>query len=332
MVGADFAIDLGTANTVVWARRRGIVLREPTLVAMDIRSGKVISAGTQAYQTVASAKTPAQLQRPLDGGAVTDFAMTASMLRLLFERLGVSRFSRTRLLISVPSGVTPVERGALRDAAKQAGAGKVFLIEEPMAAAIGAGLPVQDPVGSMVVDIGGGSTEVAVISLGGVVVSKSVRVGGFDLDHAVQTWVRDHFDIAIGDRTAEELKIALGRAFPAPRSNAAEVTGRDLETGLTRTVLIESEQVRVALERSAAAIAGVVIDTLSECPPELAQDVMQQGILLVGGGALLEGLDQRIEAETQVTVTVADTPLDAVVVGAGAAIDAEWDLGSVFGA
>ena len=331
-MGADFAIDLGTANTVVWARRRGIVIREPTVVAMDVRSGKVIAAGDAAYETVATARRPAQLERPLDGGAVTDFAMTARMLRLLFDRLGIGRFSRTGVLISVPTGVTPVERDALRDAAKQAGAGKVYLIEEPMAAAIGAGLPIQDPVGSMVVDIGGGNTEVAVISLGGVVVSKAVRVGGFDLDQAVQAWVRDNFDIAIGDRTAEELKIALGRAFPMPDGAAAEVRGRDLESGNARTVRVESEQIRVALDKPASAIAGVVIDTLSECPPELAQDVMGQGILLVGGGALLQGLDQRIEAETQVEVRVADDPLDAVVTGAGASIDADWDLGTVFGA
>ncbi|WP_370323880.1 rod shape-determining protein [Euzebya sp.] len=331
-MGADFAIDLGTANTVVWARRRGIVLREPTVVAVDIRSGKVIAAGNAAYERLSSADSPAQLERPLSGGAVTDFSMTASMLRILFDRLGVGRFSRSRLLITVPAGVTPVERGALRDAAHEAGAWKVYLIEEPMAAAIGSGLPVQDPVGSMVVDIGGGNTEVAVISLGGVVVSKAVRVGGFDLDAAVQEFVRDHFDIAIGDRTAEELKIALGRAFPAAPVDVAEVRGRDLETGLTREVRVDSEQVRIALERPATAIAGAVIDTLSECPPELAQDVMSQGILLVGGGALLRGLDQRIAAETQVDVGVATDPLDVVIIGAGAAVDADWDLEAVFSA
>lgn len=331
-MGADFAIDLGTANTVVWARHRGIVLREPTVVAIDIRSGKVIACGSSAYERVATATRPAQLERPLDGGAVTDFSMTTSMLKIIFDRLGISRFSRSRVLISVPAGATPVERGALRDATKQAGASKVYLIEEPMAAAIGAGLPVQDPVGSMVVDIGGGNTEVAVISLGGVVVSKAVRVGGYDLDQAVQEWVRDHFEIAIGDRTAEELKVALGRAFPQTTSDAADVKGRDLASGLTRTVRIDSEQVRVALERPTSAIAGAIIDTLSECPPELAQDVMGGGILLVGGGAMLRGLDQRIAAETHVDVVVADNPLDAVVTGAGAAVDADWDLGTVFSA
>jgi rod shape-determining protein MreB and related proteins len=331
-MSGDFAIDLGTANTLVWAHRRGIVLREPTVVAVDVRRGDVIASGARAYDAVAAASQPAQLERPLDGGAVTDFALTTGMLRLLFERLGITRFSRSRILVSVPAGVTPVERQALRDAAREAGAWKVYLIEEPMAAAIGAGLPVQDPVGSMVVDLGGGNTEVAVISLGGVVVTKAIRVGGFDLDHAVQEWVRDHFDIAIGDRTAEELKMALGRAFPSSPAAVAEVQGRDLESGLTRSVRIDSEQVRVALERVTAAITGVVIDTLSECPPELAQDVMSRGILLVGGGALLGGLDQRIEADTQVTVRVADAPLDAVVVGAGAAIDAEWDLGALFSA
>jgi rod shape-determining protein MreB and related proteins len=329
-MSGDFAIDLGTANTVVWAHRRGIVLREPTIVAVDHRSGKVISAGAMAYETVRTSRRLAQLERPLTGGAVTDFTMTASMLKLLFERLGITRFSRSRVLISVPSGVTPVERQALRDAARDAGAWRVYLIEEPMAAAIGAGLPVQDPVGSMVVDIGGGSTEVAVISLGGVVVTRAVRVGGFDQDHAVQEWVRDQFGVAIGDRTAEELKIALGRAFPSSPADRAEVRGRDLETGLTRTIELDSEQVRISLERPTAAIAAAVIDTLSDCPPELAQDVMHGGILLVGGGALLRGLDERISAETQVAVTVADNALDAVAVGAGAAIDADWDLGALF--
>ncbi|CAN5210844.1 rod shape-determining protein [soil metagenome] len=331
-MSGDFAIDLGTANTLVWAHRRGVVLREPTIVAVDHRSGKVIAAGAQAYETVRTARRPSQLERPLTGGAVTDFSMTASMLKLLFERLGVTRFSRSRILISIPSGVTPVERQALRDAARDAGAWKVYLIEESMAAAIGAGLPIQDPVGSMVVDIGGGNTEVAVISLGGVVVTRSVRIGGFDLDRAVQEWVRDHFGVAIGDRTAEELKIALGRAFPSSPAERAEVRGRDLDTGLTRTIDIDSEQIRVALDKTTAAIAAVVIDTLSDCPPELAQDVMHGGILLVGGGALLRGLDERIHAETQVKVAVAEQALDAVVLGAGAAIDADWDLGTLFSA
>jgi rod shape-determining protein MreB and related proteins len=330
-MSGDFAIDVGTATTLVWARRRGIVLREPTVVAVDLRRGGVIAAGARAYEAVRAASTPAQLERPLDGGAVTDFALTAGMLRLVFERLGITRFSRSRVLLTVPAGVTPVERQALVDAARQGGAWRVHLIEEPMAAAIGAGLPVQDPVGSMVVDVGGGNTEVAVISLGGIVVSKAVRVGGFDLDRALQEWVREHFDTAIGDRTAEELKVALGRAFPEPPPEVAEVQGRDLETGLARAIRIDSEQVRVALERGTTAIAGAVVDTLAECPPELAQDVMARGILLVGGGALLRGLDRRIAAETQVEVRVAEHPLDAVVKGAGAAVDADTDLAAVFG-
>lgn len=331
-MSGDLAIDLGTANTIVWARRRGIVLREPTVVSVDARSGKVTAAGLAAYEAVRTASRPAVLERPLSGGAVTDFVMTSRMLRLLFERLGISRFSRARVLISVPSGVTNVERSALRDAAKQAGAGKVYLIEEPMAAAIGASMPVEDPVGSMIVDIGGGNTEVAVISLGGVVVSRAVRVGGFDLDLAIQDWVRQSFGIAIGDRTAEELKMALGRVYPSARPQRAEVKGRDLESGLSRTVEIDSEQIRVALDRHAAAIVSCIVDTLSDCPPELAQDVMTGGILLVGGGAMLGGLDDLISSITQVKVRVADKPLDAVIQGAGAAIDADWDLGSVFAA
>lgn len=331
-MSGDLAIDLGTANTIVWARHRGIVLREPTVVAVDARSGKVTAAGLAAYEAVRDANRPAVLERPLAGGAVTDFVMTSRMLKLLFERLGVSRFSRSRVLISVPSGCTGVERDALRDAASQAGAGRVYLIEEPMAAAIGAAMPVEDPVGSMVVDIGGGNTEVAVISLGGVVVSRAVRVGGFDLDHALQEWVRDVHGMAIGDRTAEELKIAVARVFPTATPTRAEVRGRDLESGLSRTVEVDSEQIRVALDRQAATIASCVVDTLSDCPPELAQDVMSGGILLVGGGAMLGGLDELISAVTQVKVAVADNPLDAVINGAGAAIDADWDLGSLFSA
>ncbi len=331
-MSGDLAIDLGTANTIVWARHRGIVLREPTVVAVDARSGKVTASGLAAYEAVQRSTRPAVLERPLSGGAVTDFVMTSRMLRLIFERLGVSRFSRSRVLISVPSGCTGVERAALRDAAGEAGAGRVYLIEEPMAAAIGSSMPVEDPVGSMVVDIGGGNTEVAVISLGGVVVSRAVRVGGFDLDQALQDWAREAHGMAIGDRTAEELKIAVARVFPSAAPTRAEVRGRDLDSGLAKTVLVDSEEIRIALDRQAAAIARCVVDTLSDCPPELAQDVMNQGILLVGGGALLGGLDELIAAVTQVKVAVADNPLDAVINGAGAAIDADWDLGSLFSA
>ncbi len=331
-MAADLAIDLGTATTLAWSRGGGVVLREPTVVAVDPRGGKVHAAGRQAFEAVRASEGALVIERPLSGGAVTDFTMTARMLRLLFERLGVTRFSRARVLLGVPAGCTNVERQALQDAARQAGAGRAYLLDEPLAAAIGADLPVHDAVASMVVDCGGGNTEAAVVSLGGVVTSQTVRVGGYDLDVALQDWVRTAHGIAIGDRTAEELKIAIGSAFPQPTAEHAEVRGRDLESGTTRTVTVEADEVRTAIERPVTAIVGTVLDALSECPPELAHDLMEKGMLLVGGGALLRGLDQRISAEAQVAVTVADHPLDAVVRGLGSALEVTERLAEVYGA
>ena len=326
----DLAIDLGTANTLVWIRGRGIVLNEPTVIALNQRNGDVLAMGKEAYSMIG--RTPGHIiaERPLRGGAITDFDMTARLLQLLLERVGVRRMSRTRVLICVPSAITEVERRAVIEAAQQAGASQAFLMEEPMAAAIGAELPVQEPLGNMVVDVGGGTSEVAVISLGGVVAVKAVRVGGFDLDAAIQSYVRREYAVAIGERTAEQLKVAIGSAYPQAEEPRAEIRGRELSTGLPKVVLVSAESVREALDDAVSAIVGAVIDTLSVCPPELTQDILDRGIWLVGGGALLRGLDARISHETQIAVNVVDQPLEAVVTGAGTTIESFNDLRHLF--
>jgi rod shape-determining protein MreB len=326
----DIAIDLGTANTLVWIRGRGIVLNEPTVIALNQRNGDVLAMGKEAYSMIG--RTPGHIiaERPLRGGAITDFDMTAKLLQLLLQRVGVRRMTRARVLICVPSAITEVERRAVIEAAQQAGASQAFLMEEPMAAAIGAQLPVQEPIGNMIVDVGGGTSEVAVISLGGVVACKAVRVGGFDLDAAIQSYVRREYAVAIGERTAEELKVAIGSAYPQASEPRAEIRGRELSTGLPKVVLVEAEAVREALDDSVSAIVSAVTDTLSVCPPELTQDVLERGIYLVGGGALLRGLEARISHETQISVNVVDQPLEAVVTGAGMTIEAFEDLRHLF--
>ena len=326
----DLAIDLGTANTLVWIRGRGIVLNEPTVIALNQRNGDVLAMGKEAYSMIG--RTPGHIiaERPLRGGAITDFDMTARLLQLLLERVGVRRMSRTRVLICVPSAITEVERRAVKEAAQQAGASQAFLMEEPMAAAIGAELPVQEPLGNMIVDVGGGTSEVAVISLGGVVAVKAVRVGGFDLDAAIQNYVRREYAVAIGERTAEQLKVAIGSAYPQANEPRAEIRGRELSTGLPKVVLVSAEAVREALDDAVSAIVGAVTDTLSVCPPELTQDVLDRGIWLVGGGALLRGLDARISHETQIAVNVVDQPLEAVVTGAGTTMESFNDLRHLF--
>ncbi len=326
----DLAIDLGTANTLVWMRGRGIVLNEPTVIALNQRNGDVLAMGSQAYSMIG--RTPGHIiaERPLRGGAITDFDMTAKLLQLLLQRVGVRRMSRTRVLICVPSAITEVERRAVVEAAQQAGAAQAFLMEEPMAAAIGAGLPVQEPLGNMVVDVGGGTSEVAIISLGGVVAVKAVRVGGFDLDAAIQNYVRREYAVAIGERTAEQLKVAIGSAYPQAEEPRAEIRGRELSTGLPKVVVVGAEAIREALDDSVSAIVGAVTDTLSVCPPELTQDILDRGIWLVGGGALLSGLDARISTETHIAVNIVDQPLEAVVTGAGMSIEAFNDLRHLF--
>ena len=326
----DLAIDLGTANTLVWVRGRGIVLNEPTVIALNQRNGDVLAMGKEAYSMIG--RTPGHIiaERPLRGGAITDFDMTAKLLQLLLQRVGVRRMSRTRVLICVPSAITEVERRAVIEAAQQAGASQAFLMEEPMAAAIGAKLPVHEPLGNMVVDVGGGTSEVAIISLGGLVAVKAVRVGGFDLDAAIQNYVRREYAVAIGERTAEQLKVAIGSAYPQAQEPRAEIRGRELSTGLPKMVLVAAESMREALDDSVSAIVSAVTDTLSVCPPELTQDILDRGIWLVGGGALLRGLDARISSETGIAVNVVDQPLEAVVTGAGMSIEAFNDLRHMF--
>ncbi len=326
----DLAIDLGTANTLVWSKRRGIVLNEPTVIALNQRNGDILAMGTQAYSMIG--RTPGHIvaERPLRGGAITDFETTARLLKLVLQRVGVGRLSRPRVLICVPSAITAVERRAVVEAAEQAGAAHAFLMEEPMAAAIGAGLPVQEPLGNMVVDVGGGTSEVAVISLGGIVSCKAVRTGGFDIDASIQSYIRREYAVAIGERTAEELKLAIGSAYPQAHEPKAEIRGRELATGLPKVVLVGAEEVRTAIDDCVSAIVSAATDALANCPPELTQDVLEQGMWLVGGGALLRGLDARIAQETQIKVNVVDQPLASVVTGAGTTIEAFDDLRHLF--
>ncbi|MBM3660407.1 MAG: rod shape-determining protein [Actinobacteria bacterium] len=326
----DLAIDLGTANTLVYARGRGIILFEPTVIALNSRTQDVLAMGNQAWHMIG--RTPGHIVavRPLRGGAITDFEITQRLIRLIFERSGVNRLQRARVLVCVPSGITHVEQRAVLEATRRAGASQTYLIEQPMAAAIGAGLPIHEPLGSMVVDIGGGTSEVAVISLGGIVALRAVRVGGFDLDHAVQAHLRRVHNIAVGERTAEEVKLAIGSAYPTPEEYKAEVRGRDLMSGMPRTVVLEPEEIREAIAEPVQAVLHAVIQALAETPPELAQDLLEVGIHLVGGGAMLRGLDRLISRETGVPVRPVEMPLETVVLGAGRCLESFDRLRDMF--
>jgi rod shape-determining protein MreB len=322
-VARDLAIDLGTANTLVYAKGHGIVLNEPTVIALDSRTNTVLNMGREAWQMIG--RTPGYIVavRPLRKGAITDFDITQRMIELLLKRAGISRFGRPRVLICVPSAITAVERRAVEEAARAAGANSVSLIEQPTAAAIGAGLPIHQPLGNMVCDIGGGTTETAVISLGGVVALEAIRVGSFDIDATIQAYVRREYGIAIGERTAEEIKIAIGSAWPMDDAVKAEVRGRDLMSGLPKTVILAPEEVREG------AIVDAVLRCLGGAPPELSQDLLTEGLHLVGGGAMLKGLDRRLSEETGLPVRLVDAPLECVVIGAGKCIenfDAVHDL------
>jgi rod shape-determining protein MreB and related proteins len=268
--------------------------------------------------------------RPLRNGAITDFDITQRMIRLLLERAGVSRFNRPRVLICVPSAITEVERRAVEEAARRAGAQAAYLIEQPMAAAIGAGLPIHEPLGNMVVDVGGGTTETAVISLGGIVALQAIRVGSFDIDASIQAYVRREYGIAIGERTAEEIKMAIGSAFPMDDAMKAEVRGRDLMTGLPKTVILSPEEVRMAIEDTVGAIVDSVVQCLGQAPAELAQDLMTEGIHLSGGGGLLQGLDRRLQEETSLPVNLVEAPLECVALGAGKCLEAFDSLKVMF--
>ncbi|KOT77686.1 rod shape-determining protein MreB [Streptomyces rimosus subsp. pseudoverticillatus] len=327
----DIGIDLGTANTLVYSRGKGVVLNEPSVVAVNA-SGEVIAVGTEAKRTIGRTPSGITAMRPLQEGVIADFDAAEQMLRALMKKaLPTRRFSRPRVVICVPSGITGVERRAVIDSARSAGAREVHLIEEPMAAAIGAGLPVAEPVGCMVVDIGGGTTEVAVVSLGGIVTAQSVRVAGDALDAAIMSYVKKKHSLAIGERTAEDIKIAIGSAAWTPvdvdekgepeRRTSYTVRGRDHVSGLPRIQEITEEEIRSALAEPVDAIVQAVHRTLDECPPELSGDIIEHGIALTGGGALLRGLSQRLRQETGVPVVVADDPLDCVVNGTGRCVD-----------
>jgi rod shape-determining protein MreB len=316
-LGRDMAVDLGTANTLVYVRGRGIILNEPSVVAVNMKTGVPLAVGAEAKRMIG--RTPSHIQaiRPLKDGVIADFDICEKMLRYFIHRVHQRRFAKPRMVICVPSGITGVEQRAVMEAAEYAGAREAHIIEEPMAAAIGAGLPVHEPAGNMIVDIGGGTTEVAVISLGGIVTSQSIRIAGDELDEAIVAFVKKEYSLALGERTAEEIKIALGSAYPLQDEVRAEIRGRDLVTGLPKTIIISTAEVREAIEEPVSAIVDAVKVTLDRTPPELAADIMEQGIVLTGGGALLHGLDARLQQETGMPIVVARDPLNCVAIGSG---------------
>ena len=318
----DLAVDLGTANTLVYARGRGVVLNEPSVVAMNTRTGGIVAVGTEAKRMIG--RTPADIVaiRPMRDGVIADFETTERMLRYFIQKVHLRRyFTKPRIVVCVPSGITSVEQRAVKEAGYQAGARRVYIIQEPMAAAIGAGLPVHEPVGNMVVDIGGGTTEVAVIALGGIVTSRSIRTGGDRLDQAIIAFVKKEYSLLLGERTAEDIKTAIGSAFPTRDEPVAEIRGRDLVSGLPKTIVVSAQDIRRAMEEPVNAIIDAVKSTLDKCPPELAGDVMDRGIVLTGGGALLGGLDERLRHETGMPIHVADNPLHSVAVGSGKCVE-----------
>ena len=318
----DIGIDLGTANTLVYIKGKGIVMREPSVVAVDIRSDTVLAVGSQAKEMIG--RTPGSIvaMRPLKDGVIADFDITATMLKYFIKKaVHANLFSRPRVVICIPSGVTEVERRAVEDAARQAGGGDVDLIEEPMAAAIGAGLPVAEATGSMIVDIGGGTSEVAVISLGDIVSSVSVRVAGVRFDDAIVSYVKKKYNLLIGERTAEEIKIQIGSAFPYEDEQSMAIKGRNLVDGLPKNVVISAAEVREALADPLSSIIDAVKSTLEKTPPELSADIIDHGIMLTGGGALLRGFDKLVAQETGMPVHIAERPLDCVVDGTGKRLD-----------
>ncbi len=317
-MGRDMAVDLGTANTLVYVRGRGIVLNEPSVVAVNTKDGSPLAVGIEAKRMVGRTPSYIQAVRPLKDGVIADFEICEKMLRYFINKVYQRRWVKPRMVVCVPAGVTGVEKRAVQEAAEYAGARKVVhIVEEPMAAAIGAGLPVQEPSGNMVVDIGGGTTEVAVISLGGIVASQSARVAGDELDEAIIQYVKKEYSLALGERTAEDIKIALGSAWPLREELTAEIRGRDLITGLPKTVVTTTEEIREAIAEPITAIVDAVKITLDKTPPELAADIMERGIVLTGGGALLLGLSERLQAETGMPYRIADNPLYSVVLGSG---------------
>ncbi|WZL71585.1 rod shape-determining protein [Clostridiaceae bacterium 35-E11] len=319
----DMGIDLGTANTLVYVRGRGIVVREPSVVAIQEDTRQVLAVGQEAKQMIG--RTPGNIVaiRPLKDGVIADFDITQSMLKYFIKRAypKKSLFFTPRVVVGVPSGVTEVERRSVEEAALQAGAKEAYLIEEPMAAAIGAGLPVEEPTGSMVVDVGGGTTEIAIISLGGIVTSKSVRIGGDELDESIVQYIKKEYSLMIGERTAEEVKVRIGSAYPKAKEEKMAVRGRDLVSGLPKTLTISSTEILEALHEPINSIIEAIKYTLEKTPPELAADIMELGIVLTGGGALLDGFDKLVKKETGMPVRIAEEALDCVALGTGKTIE-----------
>ncbi len=326
----DLAIDLGTANTLVYARGEGIVLNEPSVIALNQQSGEVLAMGHDAGKMIGRTPSHIVAVRPLRQGAITDFDITERMIRLVLQRAGVTRFNRPRTVICVPSAITAVEQRAVREAARRAGASEAHLLEQPMAAAIGAKLPIGEAVGSMVVDIGGGTSETALIALGGVVGLEAVRLGSFDLDAAIQHHVKRVHGIAIGEQTAEQVKMAVGSAWPLGEEVAAEVRGRELASGLPRLVTITSPEIREALDETVQAMVDSVLACLGAAPPELSQDLIMRGINLVGGGAMLAGFAERLAHESHVPVQLVSQPLESVVLGAGQCVESFDEVRDMF--
>jgi len=320
--GTDLGIDLGTANTLVFAKGQGVVIQEPSVVALDSQKGIVLAVGNEAKRMIGRTPGNVVAVRPLRDGVIADFDITETMLKYFIQKaLSQNSWIKPRIIVGVPSGITGVEKRAVLDATYSAGAKEAYLIEEPMAAAIGANLPVSDPSGSMIVDIGGGTTEVAVISLGGIVVAKSIRVAGDEMDEAIISHCRENYRLLIGERTAEEVKINLGSAFELEKEKTMDIRGRDLVSGLPKTFTLSSQEVREALKEPIKIILEGIKTTLEKTPPELSSDIMDKGISLAGGGALLRGLDKHIHFETQISVSIADNPLECVALGTGKALD-----------
>lgn len=318
----DIAIDLGTANTLVYLKGKGIVMREPSVVAINTENDSVKAVGEEAKQMIG--RTPGHIVaiRPMKDGVIADFHITQSMLKYFIRQVSKNvSIGKPRVLVSVPSGTTEVEERAVIEAALQAGAKVAKIIEEPMAAAIGAGLPVGEPTGSMIVNIGGGTTEIAIISLGGIVTSKSIRSAGDKFDEAIVNYIKRNYNLAIGVRTAEEIKISIGSAYPLAMEESMKVRGRDLVSGLPKTITVSSTEILEALRESVGAIIEGIKSTLEKTPPELASDIMDRGIMVSGGGANLKGIDELVKKETGMPVQIADTPLDCVVMGAGKALE-----------
>ena len=321
-LGRDMAVDLGTANTLVYVRGRGIVLNEPSVVAINTKNGAILAVGAEAKRMIG--RTPGHIMaiRPLKDGVIADFDVTEKMLRYFIQAVHKRRFlAKPRVVVCVPSGITGVEQRAVEEATVQAGARSAYIIEEPMAAAIGSGLPVHEPAGNMVVDIGGGTTEVAVISLGGIVTSQSIRIGGDELDDSIISYIKKEYSLMLGERTAEEIKMAIGSAFPLPDEPHAEIRGRDLVSGLPKTIIVSADEVRKAIEEPVNAIIDAVKNTLDKTPPELAADIMDKGIVLTGGGGLLKGLDERLKHETGMPIHITENPLSSVAVGSGKCLE-----------